>query len=478
VSSSAQESPNPQMGLLPHQISFVNTVLMPNGNRVTLLRADVGLGKGAALVALSKRLLQERPAARVLILVPKAVQFQFAESLREEGVSALLVDRYQFRELLDATSQVEIWPRGVILVLSMDFAKQCDIRESLAITHWELVIADEAHMFTGTRGETLRRVEASAERVVLASATRPNFEWLVQGEDITVVDWRRDRLVDNEGKLLYTAPRPAINELSFKLTPSELSVRAMVMHLCDVLEGNSGLRSWVAKFILRSLDSSQLAIENGLRDLSGRLGGDSELEPSPEIAEGDSDDDETLSGILSSAANQTSPAIEEVIEAIDDLAADSKLAAFGELLGRLLDTKGPSRRIYVLTDYLATLYYLAAEIEERDMKCMLLHGGMSVDERKRALSSLATVEAILVATRAAIIDHFSLADVTDVVLYDIPANKIVLERLLSRFDQFGRKAQLTVHVLVPSNVSDGLIFESLRVLRNVTDPEQKPLANE
>ena len=209
---------------------------MPKGNRVTLLRADVGMGKGGALVALSKRLLQERPSARVLLIAPKAVQYQFAARLGAEGVSALLVDRYQYRELLDATSEAEIWPRGMVLVLSMEFAKQSDIRDSLANTHWELVIADEAHMFNGTRGETLQRVGASAERVVLASATRPNFEWFdaIQLEDISVVDWRRDQMVDNEGRLLYTAPRPVINELSFKLTPSELSLRAMVMHLCDV----------------------------------------------------------------------------------------------------------------------------------------------------------------------------------------------------------------------------------------------------
>jgi superfamily II DNA/RNA helicase len=185
-----------------------------------------------------------------------------------------------------------------------------------------------------------------------------------------------------------------------------------------------------------------------------------------------------MPGLFSSAANQTSPAIAQALEAIDDLSIDSKLEAFSQLLGHLRDTKGPSRRICVLTDYLATLFYLTADIEGRGMKCMLLHGGMSFDERKRTLSSLATVEAILVATRAAIFDHFSLADVTDVVLYDIPANKIVLEQLLRRFDRFGRKAQLTVHVLVPNNISDGLIFESLRVLRNITGPEQKPLANE
>ena len=103
---------------------------------------------------------------------------------------------------------------------------------------------------------------------------------------------------------------------------------------------------------------------------------------------------------------------------------------------------------------------------------MLLHGRMSVDERRRTLSSPATDEAILLATRAAIFDHFSLADVTDVVLYDIPANKIGLERL---FDRFSKKAQLTVHVLVPSNVSEGPIYESLRIVRDTTGSEQNPL---
>jgi hypothetical protein len=130
----------------------------------------------------------------------------------------------------------------------MDFAKQSDIRESLGNTHWELVVADEAHMFNGPRGETLRRVGASAERVVLATATVPDFkllEWFdtVRVADVTVVDWRRDRVVDHEGRPLDTAPRPVLNELSFKLTPSELKLRAMVMHLCDVLEGNSALQS-------------------------------------------------------------------------------------------------------------------------------------------------------------------------------------------------------------------------------------------
>jgi superfamily II DNA/RNA helicase len=222
---------------------------------------------------------------------------------------------------------------------------------------------------------------------------------------------------------------------------------------------------------LLHLESSQPAIENILRRVSERLRGVSELERSPEIGEGDLDEDRPSSKISTLATNQTRSAIVQVLKSIDGLTVDSKLEAFGQLLGDLLDTKGP--RICILTDYLATLFYLAAEIEGRGIKCTFLHGGMSVDERKRALNSLATAEATLVATRAAIFDDFTWADVTDVVLYDIPHNRIVLERLLGRFDRFGRKAQLNVHVLAPSNISNGVIFQSLRVLRDVMTGSDK-----
>src|SRR6185369_16662474 len=105
------------------------------------LRADVGVGKTTAVAGLVGRLLRERPRARALLLCPAALRVHWLEVLHNEGAPALLVDRYMFREMLESGGGGEVWPRGVAAVLSDDFAKQPDIRDSLVSARWDLVIA-------------------------------------------------------------------------------------------------------------------------------------------------------------------------------------------------------------------------------------------------------------------------------------------------------------------------------------------------
>jgi hypothetical protein len=283
------------MKLLPHQTALADTVLNAESKRIILLRGDVGLGKGTALAALATRLLKERPEARTLFLVPAAVRWQFVERLRAEGTQTLLVDRYQFREMLDSTTGGEFWPRGVAVVLSQDFAKQSDILESLTETHWDLVIADEAQGFTGARAQALRRVGASAERIVLATATLPDFQPSVAfpGEDATVVEWRRDRVVDHDGKLLDIAPRPVLHQVPFDLTPAELSLRETVRHLCSVLEGSAAPQDLITQSVWRRLQSSPPAVERVLRRIAEPLVANAALKQSPEFADEESAEDQT-----------------------------------------------------------------------------------------------------------------------------------------------------------------------------------------
>ena len=117
--------------LLPHQIALVDSFFNPASKRVILLRAEPGLGKTSAFVALAARLLREQPLARALFLVPSALQFQFVEMLERDNVPVLAVDRYRFREMLEAATQNGTWPSGVAVVMSRDLAKQPDIRKSL-----------------------------------------------------------------------------------------------------------------------------------------------------------------------------------------------------------------------------------------------------------------------------------------------------------------------------------------------------------
>jgi hypothetical protein len=52
-------------------------------------------------------------------------------------------------------------------------------------------------------------------------------------------------------------------------------------------------------------------------------------------------------------------------------------------------------------------------------------------------------------------EGITLGDTTDLVLYDIPPGKIALQQVLGRFDRFGRRTELSVHVLTPSDSVDG-----------------------
>ena len=75
--------------------------------------------------------------------------------------------------MLDSTVAGEFWPRGVIAILSRDFAQHPDVLDRLSEIRWDLVVADEAdYWFREFRAGTLLRLVASADRVLLATADR------------------------------------------------------------------------------------------------------------------------------------------------------------------------------------------------------------------------------------------------------------------------------------------------------------------
>ena len=93
--------------------------------------------------------------------------------------------------------------------------------------------------------------------------------------------------------------------------------------------------------------------------------------------------------------------IERALQQIESNGIDSKLAAFGALIERLDGAEAPGRRVCVITDYVATLYYLAAEIEARQTRYHIFHGGMTSDARGSALDNFRRGGGILLATTAA-----------------------------------------------------------------------------
>ena len=362
MNSNGIEPKNRPMRLLLHQTALVETVFNPASSRYIFLRTDVGLGKSAALVAVFAQFLQNRPTARALILCPAALRLQFAMMLHHANVLSLLVDRYRFRELLDARAGREIWPSGVVTIMSFEFARQDDVQKSLAWTHWDLVVADEWHWIKGARAKALRQIGASADRVILASATPPNLDLsdAFPANDTTVVEWRSDQIVDHDGKPLNALPRPLLHEVAFNLSPAELSLRETVGSLCRIFEGGTPQQGWVAKSLYGSLQSSPAALEGALQRFVGRLPAPESMELFAETSEEDSIEN-LPGGLMDRAIAEKAAGIaDHALQEIEAISSDSKLDALGGLLSHLTEAKTPPRQICVLTEYVGTLYYLVA----------------------------------------------------------------------------------------------------------------------
>jgi ERCC4-related helicase len=224
----------------------------------------------------------------------------------------------------------------------------------------------------------------------------------------------------------------------------------------------------IASSLLRSLLSSPAALESQLEKIAvitsrAIHGMDSVLG----FSEEDTPEDERRQWLDLLTVEKVSEIAAQAVEEIETIGSDSKLVAFSGLIGRFSETMIPLPRVCVLTKYLSTLYYVAAEIEIRGQACRLFHGGMSAEDRQSALALFCDSGGVLAATIAAMSEGVALGEVTDLVLYDFPSSRAALEQVLSRFDQFGRRTQLNVHVLVPSNGVDGSVTEALGLLHQL-----------
>src|SRR5262249_50884459 len=149
--------------------------------------------------------------------------------------------------------------------------------------------------------------------------------------------------------------------------------------LCQRLEAGTSQEQLIAKVLIHSLSSSPAALEGVLRRL---------LERRDEI--GAEIEDSGEGGLLESStdllgAGEARAIAARALEALEALQVDAKLTALGALLGSLSGRGTETRRICVVTEYVGTLYYLAADIEGRAMEYSLLHGEMSYGARQESL---------------------------------------------------------------------------------------------
>lgn len=165
---------------LPHQLEAVYEHMLPQPSLRFMLADDPGAGKTVMAGLLLKELKLRGVLTRTLIVVPSPLRAQWKREMREKFDEHFDIVE---RATLNALGAARTWGLTNQAIVSIDFVKQPDVLDSLAVTEmWDLVIVDEAHKMAAYR-RSPTKVERSqryrlgeilserAERLLLMTAT-------------------------------------------------------------------------------------------------------------------------------------------------------------------------------------------------------------------------------------------------------------------------------------------------------------------
>ncbi len=149
----------------PYQLAPVLQVMSAPRQRF-LLAEDVGMGKTIEAGLIASELIARGRGDRILIVVPAALQDQWADEMRDKfGLDFAILDNdYLLKDLLPALpSGANPWHYANRVITSIDFAKQERILRALKKTRWDIIIIDEAH-YLAESGSPLRPLRTDRSR--------------------------------------------------------------------------------------------------------------------------------------------------------------------------------------------------------------------------------------------------------------------------------------------------------------------------
>jgi len=162
---------------LPHQIEAVYFRMLPQPRLRFLLADDPGAGKTIMAGLLLKELKLREAIERVLILCPAPLTIQWQDELwRWFGEEFEIIDAAR-----DKGQLINPWQKEALVVSSLDYAKQDEVRERVWQQRWDFVIIDEAHKCSAyTRQSSNRGAEVDkTKRYQLAEHLAAQCDHLV-----------------------------------------------------------------------------------------------------------------------------------------------------------------------------------------------------------------------------------------------------------------------------------------------------------
>ena len=490
---------------LPHQAFLLEKIVSQN-RLGHVVADDVGMGKTIEAGLVIAALRQQDPRARVLILSPAGVVLQWQDEMEEHfGLEFSIVGRD-----FNPTS-LPNWKNHSLILASLDTLKQDRHRSILQQSpSFNLVVCDEAHRLTAKREflsnelyrtKNYRFVEwITAERVVqwtsrgdgaprsprllLLSATPHQgddlrFAYLLQLARPDQVE--AESVIDDSGALISTvdleecitrtAKKHAVDwsgnsifvghesrTLNVELNDDEKDVlAALSRYVLEEMqfedEGNALIRTLAMHTFQKIAASSWAALRTAMEN---RLHGD--FASHEEFSDGDSMGSEFATALDEREQQE----IRSLLTLIDKLPSDSKWNRFSEVINAGNGFREAGDRLLIFTQYRRTQERLAELLTEQGEKVALIHGGLSLDDRKRQRAYFESEGTVLVSTEAGSEGANLHRKCHLEINYDLPWNPMRLLQRIGRLDRYGQKHKVQVINLRAPLSWDSMISDRIK----------------
>lgn len=504
-----------QIAPLPHQIEAIYHNIMKNPRIRFLLADDPGAGKTIMAGLLQKELKYRGLVERTLIVVPGHLKDQWLREMKEKFQERFeVVDRH----VMDSSWGQNVFAEKNQVIISMDFAKQDDVKFALRDSKWDLCIIDEAHKMSAYKyGDKVTKTQRYTFGELLSPLTNfllfltatphrgdpenfrllldllePNFfaDTAMLAESIRNKDnplfLRRlkEDLKDFDGAPIF--PPRKVETIKYSLSDDEQLLYNDVTEYVQkyfnkALEKGKRNVTFALTILQRRLASSVRAIRkslerrhNRLKDLYER--GQYQLEQQISYDEDYLEDleeherwkrEEELLEKLTSA--ETLEELKEEISKLETLVAFAREVEKKEVETKLNELKTvmdseklveSKDKLLIFTEARDTLEYLIEKLRKWGYSVAYIHGGMNLDQRIKAENDFKNLMQIMVSTEAGG-EGINLQFCWLMVNYDIPWNPNRLEQRMGRVHRYGQQHEVHIYNLVAVSTREGRILEKL-----------------
>jgi SNF2 family DNA or RNA helicase len=467
--------------LLPHQLEPALAILRGLGTRI-LLADEVGLGKTIQAGLIASELLARGAIERVLVLTPPGLRDQWIEELADRfAIVAFGADGHALRRLA-ATLPIGVnpWHTLTVAVASVDYVKRLEVLPAAQSRPWDLVVLDEAH---SCAGDSERRVAAqalasTASFVLLLSATPHNGDreaFLALCAVGAVADGASSSTpaaVQNQPLVVFRRTRAdvgigtarRVHIVRVRPSREEARLHALLGRYRDAVQAE-GRDAWLALSVLhkRAFSSAWSLARSVDRRLSALAGEDTSAGTQMTLPLGDPQGERIAADeapawpselCLSDQQRETQLLSSLLRCATSAAAVETKVTTLVRLLRR---ARQPA---VVFTEYRDTLQHVRQSLPH---PALVLHGGLTRDERATVLASFARDPfGLLLATDAAaeglnLHHHCRL-----VVNLELPWNPMRIEQRIGRVDRIGQRRTVHAFHLVAAGTGEMRLLGRLR----------------